>query len=182
MNIVWKKIADLKPNPANPRIIPEEAVIVVMQSLKQNGWTQPLLIDSEDMIYIGHTRTEAARRLDMTEAPCYIREDLTKKELAALMLVDNRSGEFSGWDMEKLAKHVNSMELTAADMPGFGEDEVNTLIELGKGLYDGAAGAVGNKEGSGNDSTGKVQLTFSVPRERAQSLRERIEKLIADDA
>ncbi len=90
------------PYARNPRKISDEAVAAVAGSLKEFGFKQPIVVDSEGVIIAGHTRLKAAQRLGLTEVPVLVASDLTPEQVRAYRIADNRSAEFSKWDAELL--------------------------------------------------------------------------------
>ena len=92
-------LSDLTPYPKNPRHITPAAVNAVAESLKQFGWQQPIVIDPRKVIVAGHTRHQAAVQLGWTHAPTVT---IAAKHARAYRLADNRSGEFSTWDLDVL--------------------------------------------------------------------------------
>ena len=89
-------LADLTPYPRNPRHITPEAVNAVADSLVAFGWQQPIVIDPRKVIVAGHTRHQAALQIGWTHAPTVT---IAAKHARAYRLADNRSGEFSTWDL-----------------------------------------------------------------------------------
>ena len=92
-------LADLTPYPKNPRHITPAAVNAVAESLTAFGWQQPIVIDPKRVIVAGHTRRLAALQLGWTHAPTVT---IPAKHARAYRLADNRSGEFSTWDLDVL--------------------------------------------------------------------------------
>ena len=92
-------LADLTPYPRNPRHITPAAVNAVAESLAEFGWQQPIVIDPKRVIVAGHTRHQAALQLGWTHAPTVT---IAAKHARAYRLADNRSGEFSTWDLDVL--------------------------------------------------------------------------------
>ena len=76
MTVVEKKISEIRPYEKNPRIN-DGAVDKVAESLKEFGWKQPIVIDSDGVIIAGHTRYKAAIKLGMDKVPCLVANDLT---------------------------------------------------------------------------------------------------------
>ena len=113
MEIITKKTADLKPYSNNAKIHDEVQVANVAESIKQFGWKQPIVVDGNDVIIIGHCRWMAAKKLGLKEVPVLVADDLTEEEAARLRLVDNKSNE-SPWDYELL-----DTELEIVDLDGF---------------------------------------------------------------
>ena len=92
-------LADLTPYPRNPRHITPAAVNAVAESLAAFGWQQPIVIDPKRVIVAGHTRRLAALQLGWTHAPTVT---IPAKHAKAYRLADNRSGEFSTWNLDVL--------------------------------------------------------------------------------
>ena len=92
-------LSDLTPYPKNPRHITPAAVNAVAESLTAFGWQQPIVIDPKKVIVAGHTRRLAALQLGWTHAPTVM---IPAKHARAYRLADNRSGEFSTWDLDVL--------------------------------------------------------------------------------
>ena len=77
MEIVDVPIGDVRPYHANPRKIPDRAVATVMESIRQYGWRQPIVVDKEMVVIAGHARLLAAQAMELTEVPVHVAEDLT---------------------------------------------------------------------------------------------------------
>ena len=80
MEIITKKLKDIKPYGKNPRRN-DEAVASVAASIEEFGWKVPLVIDKDGIIVAGHTRYKAAQRLGLEEAPCIVADDLTEEQV-----------------------------------------------------------------------------------------------------
>ncbi len=102
MNIIYKKLDEIRPYEKNPRKN-DEAVDLVMKSIDEFGFKVPLVIDKDGIIVTGHTRYKAAQKLRLEKVPCIIADDLTDKQIKAFRLADNKVSEVSKWD-EKLLK------------------------------------------------------------------------------
>ena len=99
-------LADLTPYPKNPRHITPAAVNAVAESLAAFGWQQPIVIDPKKVIVAGHTRRLAALQLGWTHAPTVT---IPAKHARAYRLADNRSGEFSTWDLDVLGGELAAL-------------------------------------------------------------------------
>lgn len=105
------------------RIIPYEknprrnaaAVPGVVAALREFGWRQPIVVDADMVIVVGHTRRLAALELGMTEVPVHIARDLTPEQLRAYRIADNRTGEDAEWDTALL--HDELVILTTTPRP-----------------------------------------------------------------
>ena len=86
----------------------------VAESIRQYGFVQPVVIDKDGVIVIGHCRVLAAKRLGMESVPCVCVDELTPEQVNALRLVDNKSNE-SAWDMDLLSLELPELDLSAFD-------------------------------------------------------------------
>ena len=121
MNIVNKKINELKPYQNNPRIN-EDSVKLVANSIKEFGFKVPIVIDKNNVIIAGHTRYKASQELQLEEVPCIVADDLNEEQIKAYRLADNKVGELSSWDYELLDDELDDIEI---DMSDFGFDDIN---------------------------------------------------------
>lgn len=126
MTIVMKNIAEIKPYENNPRHN-ESAIDAVASSIKEFGWKQPLVIDKDNVIVVGHTRWLAAKKLGLSEVPCLIASDLTDEQIAAYRLADNKTNELATWDFEKLKTELES--ISDIDMSQFGFEELEASLD-----------------------------------------------------
>lgn len=117
MNVINKKLNEIKPYDKNPRKN-DEAVKYVAQSIKDFGFKVPIIIDKNNIIVCGHTRYKAAKKLKLQEVPCIMADDLTDEQIKAFRLADNKVGEFAEWDFELLKEEIES--LTTIDVSDFG--------------------------------------------------------------
>lgn len=90
----------------NPRRLSNEAVEAVKQSIEQYGYSQPIVVDKDYTIIIGHTRYAALRRMDQTHIDVTVAEHLSPIKVKQLRVIDNRSGEYAFWDFDKLQEEV----------------------------------------------------------------------------
>ena len=114
MEITNKRIADIIPYAANAKKHDKRQINNVAESIKQYGFVQPIVIDRDGVIVIGHCRALAAKKLGMQEVPCVCVDDLTPEQVNALRLVDNKSNE-SDWDFDLLADEIPGLDLSAFD-------------------------------------------------------------------
>ena len=103
-------------NPRNNK----EAVDKVAASLREFGFKQPIVVDKDNVIIVGHTRLKAAKKLKMTEVPVLVADDLTEEQVRAYRLADNKTAEFAEWDDDLLSLELDSIE--DIDMSDFGFD------------------------------------------------------------
>lgn len=115
--ITLMALADITPYENNPRNN-EEAVEKVANSIKEFGFNQPVVVDKDNVIIVGHTRYLAAQELGLTEVPVIVAENLSEEQAKAYRLADNKTGEIAEWDFEKLALELEEIE--SLDMSEFG--------------------------------------------------------------
>ncbi|MGD9855846.1 MAG: DNA modification methylase [Planctomycetaceae bacterium] len=127
------------PYDKNPRLN-DDAVDVVARSIQEFGFRQPIVVDDEGVIIIGHTRFKAAKKLGLTEVPVHIARGLSSEKIKALRLADNKTAEIAEWNLELLP--IELAELQGMDfdlgMLGFDQDELAKLLDPGvqEGLTD----------------------------------------------
>ena len=126
MNIEYKKLKALTPYEKNTKKHDKTQINNVAESIKQCGLVQPIVVDKNDVIVIGHCRYEAAKKLKLETVPCVCVDELTDEQVKALRFVDNKSNE-SPWDMEFLADELAEVDLSAFDFDfGVSLDEYDT--------------------------------------------------------
>ena len=131
MKIVNKNIDELIPYENNPRIN-DHAVEKVANSIKEFGIKQPLVVDKNNVLIVGHTRLKAMQQLGIKEAPCIVASDLTPEKAKAYRLADNKTNEFADWDFGLLNIELEELELDF-DMSDLGfEDAFETLEDKAK--------------------------------------------------
>ena len=113
--VVMRPLDQVKPYDNNPRRIPQDAIDAVATSIQMFGWQQPIVVDSEGVIVVGHTRRLAALQLGLTEVPVYV-TDLSPEKVKEYRLVDNRTSELSGWDHNALVIELREFEQGLLDM------------------------------------------------------------------
>ena len=113
--IVYKKIEELKLNPKNPRHN-DGAVDVVAKSIEKYGFKNPLIIDSNNIVWCGNTRLKASHKLGLKEVPCIIADDLTQEQIRELALIDNKSSEIADWDYDLLSSELSALDLSDFDL------------------------------------------------------------------
>ena len=109
-----------KPYAKNPRRN-DAAVEKVAASIREFGWAQPIVVDGDGVIIIGHTRLKAAKKLGLKTVPVLVRADLTPEQVAALRLADNKTAELAEWDEPLLAAELDAL-VGKIDMGAFGFD------------------------------------------------------------
>ena len=126
-----RKTDDLIPYMNNPKEHPPEQIDKIASSIKNYGFVQPLVIDSENEIIIGHGRLEAAKKLGLDEIPVVVKGDLNEAQVKALRIADNKVAE-SEWDYEALATEFDELDFEEydLDMTGFEEEDREEIEEM----------------------------------------------------
>ena len=129
MKIIQVEIEKLIPYARNSRTHSDDQVAQIAGSIKEFGWTNPILVDGENGIIAGHGRLAAARKLGMKKIPVIELAHLTETQKRALVIADNKLALNSGWDNEMLALELEELKLEGYDLKltGFGEDEIDAL-------------------------------------------------------
>ena len=140
MQIIQRKIEDLIPYVKNSRTHSEDQIAQIAASIKEFGWTNPILIDGDNGIIAGHGRVMAARKLKYKEVPTIELKDLTETQRKAYIIADNRLALNAGWDNEMLTIELNDLlaDGFALDILGFDPKELAALLEpeVVEGLTD----------------------------------------------
>lgn len=117
----WQ-IEDIKPYANNPRNN-DDAVESTANSIKEFGWQQPIVVDKNGVIIVGHTRLKAAKKLKLKQVPVIVAENLTDEQAKAYRLADNKTGELADWDVDMLGDELN--DIFNIDMQEFGFEELD---------------------------------------------------------
>lgn len=138
--IVSRKVEDLIPYARNSRTHSDAQVAQIAASVREFGWTNPVLVDGENGIIAGHGRVLAARKLGMEEVPCIELAGLTDTQRRAYIIADNKLALNGGWDDELLALELGELHAADFDMAllGFDAGELSAAMGLDEEL-DGDA-------------------------------------------
>ena len=140
MKITQKKVDSLIPYINNSRTHSDEQVAQIAASIKEFGWTNPILVDGDNSIIAGHGRLMAARKLGYKEVPTIELSDLTETQKKAYIIADNRLALNAGWDNELLTIELNDLlaDGFALELLGFDPKELDALLEpeVVEGLTD----------------------------------------------
>ena len=139
MKIETADINTIKPYENNPRKLKDSAIEKVAMSLKEYGFRQPIVVDKDRIIVVGHTRYRASKKLGFKEVPITIADNLTPEQINAYRIADNRTAEESEWDSELLKMEIKELEAKdfKLDLLGFNEDQLNDMLfEEKQGLTD----------------------------------------------
>lgn len=129
--IETRLVADLIPYAANSRTHSDAQVAQIAASIKEFGWTNPILVSGDDTIIAGHGRLLAARKLALVEVPVIALDHLSKSQQRALVIADNQLALNAGWDMDMLKAEIEDLQLDDFDIDllGFDDKFLDGLLE-----------------------------------------------------
>lgn len=130
LKVVYRQVVDLIPYARNARTHSDEQVTRIASSIKEFGFTNPILIDSENGILCGHGRLAAAKKLGLREVPTIELSGMTDAQKRAYILADNKLALDAGWDEELLRLEFEELRGGALDLEltGFSLDEINEIL------------------------------------------------------
>lgn len=154
----------LIPYARNSRTHSDGQVAQIAASIREFGFTNPVLIDADDGIIAGHGRVLAARKLGLADVPCIRLSHLTKAQKRAYVIADNKLALNAGWDEDMLRLEIGELEERGFDLDliGFSEDELPALI--------GATDEVDLPELNAGDREPFQQMTFTVHDEQKEQI------------
>lgn len=136
---VIKNIDDLIPYINNSRTHSEEQVTQIASSMKEFGFTNPVLIDEQGGLIAGHGRIMAAKKLNISDIPCIVLDGLTEAQKKAYIIADNQLALNSGWDLDVLKLELETLNELDFDLDLLGFDDEfldGLLVEETEGLTD----------------------------------------------
>jgi DNA modification methylase len=139
LTIELRSIGDIRPYPNNPRTN-DNAVDAVAASIREYGWRQPIVVDSDGVIICGHTRFKAAQKLGIDQVPVHVATDLSPEKIRAYRIADNQSADLADWNYDLLPIELKELGEGGYDLGllGFDADELAKLLDTGvnEGLTD----------------------------------------------
>lgn len=132
MKVELRKLADIKPYDNNPRNN-EAAIEAVMASIREFGFRQPIVVDGDGVIVVGHTRFLAAKKLGLEKVPVHVARDLTPAQIKAYRIADNKTAELAEWNYDLLPIELGELQAWNYDLSllGFDSDELAKLLDPG---------------------------------------------------
>ena len=177
MQLINKNIEDLILYANNARTHSDEQVLQIASSIKEFGFTNPVLLDEKDGVIAGHGRIMAAKLLKMDEVPTITLSGLSEAQIKAYIIADNKLALNSGWDEEMLKVELSELEELGYDMDltGFEKFEIDELFGDEENITSEEFGDK-NKEvdvdNYDDEMILKFKLTFSEYEEANTKLRE----------
>lgn len=143
MQIEQIEVTKLRPYARNSRTHTDEQIAQIAASIREFGFTNPVLVDRENGIVAGHGRARAAQSLGLASVPCLRLESLTEAQIRAYVIADNRLAELAGWDRGVLAAELRDLldEGFDAILTGWGGDDLDELLAEAEATSEGATDA-----------------------------------------
>ena len=139
MKIELRPIESIRPYENNPRFN-DTAVDAVIASIKEFGWRQPIVVDGEGMIVVGHTRHKAALKMGLQQIPVHVATDLTPAQVKAYRIADNQTASIAQWNYDLLPLEILALKDLDFDVNllGFDQEELSRLMsgDMAQGLVD----------------------------------------------
>ena len=129
LKVTYMKISEIHPYDKNPRNN-DDAVASVARSIQEFGWQQPIVVDQNMVIIVGHTRLKAAISLGLTEVPVVVADHLTPEQVQAYRIADNKTSELAEWNYELLPLEIRDLQEANVDLSllGFDTSELERLL------------------------------------------------------
>ena len=127
MEIIMRKVSELTPYEKNAKTHDKVQIDNVAQSIKELGWLQPIVVDRDGVVVVGHCRLLAAKKLKQKEVPCVIADDLTDEQIKKYRVLDNKLNE-SPWDLHLLAEDIEGLDFSGYEVD-FGIGETATWFD-----------------------------------------------------
>ena len=136
MHIELWSLDRITPYEKNPRLN-DAAVEAVARSIQEFGFRQPIVVDEDGVIIIGHTRFKAAKKLGLAEVPVHVARGMAPEQVKALRIADNKTAEIAEWNLELLPIELAELQGMEFDLGllGFDQDELAKLLD--PGVQDG---------------------------------------------
>jgi len=171
MEIKQLKLENLVPYINNPR--KEQAVDKVASSIKEFGWQQPIVVDENNVIIVGHARYQAAKKLNLKTVPVQIAKGLTDAQTKAYRLADNKLNENALWDLDMLSFEIDGLKeigFTDFENLGFSTDDLDDILINGEEAEF--------PEISAGDKEPFQQITFTLHDSQAKIVKDAVARAI----
>jgi len=133
LEIIFRPLSGLKPDPANPRRHSKKQIRQIARSISVFGFNVPILVDREGHVIAGHGRLLASHELGIDEVPTLCLDHLTPAQVRAFRIADNRLTENATWDERMLGEELRDLSLSGLDfdieVTGFEMGEIDLLID-----------------------------------------------------
>ncbi len=128
--VTMKPVAELNPYQNNPRTHSRDQIAKVVRSIREFGWTNPILLDRDGMVVAGHARLEAAKSIGLTEVPTICLSHLSPAQVRAYVIADNQLALDSSWDEELLRLELGALDGMNFDLSltGFDSADIDRML------------------------------------------------------
>ena len=175
LQVVYRKTDDLIPYARNARVHDEAQITKLAASIKEFGFTLPILIDKKNGVICGHGRLLGAKKVGLDEIPCVVCDGWEDAKKRAYILADNRLTQDSYWDYDMLKIEVEDLKSQGFDFSaiGFDEDEIDKITsnELDDSFFE-------DVEGDGSFVSFSIALNF--PKEYEDEVKAFVKKVGKD--
>lgn len=168
----WE-IKRLIPYDRNPRVLTEDAIAKVAASIKEYGWRQPIVVDGDGVVIVGHTRLEAAKRLGHKTVPVDVAGNMSQGQVRAYRIADNRVGEYTSWDDDKLTAEIMDLAEMNIELTPLGFHDEELLAFLAS--CDDEQEADG-EEYDGHQYTRKIEAPLYEPKGEKPEVSELVDR------
>ncbi|MBL7140942.1 MAG: ParB N-terminal domain-containing protein [Planctomycetes bacterium] len=130
MRVQFRSIEMIRPYGGNPRVN-DQAVDAVAASIREFGFRQPIVVDADGVIVVGHTRWKAAKKLGLKQVPVHVATDLTPAQVKAYRIADNKTADLAEWDFDLLPIELKDLQAADFDLGllGFDADELAKILD-----------------------------------------------------
>ncbi|KJC49489.1 DNA methylase N-4 [Bradyrhizobium sp. LTSP885] len=140
LNIAYRSLSDLIPDPRNARTHPKRQIEQLKASIREFGFTNPILVDPAGHIIAGHGRLKAAKALGLAEVPTVTLSGLSSAQMRALRIADNKIALNAGWDLEILQQELSELASIDLDidatLTGFSTGEIDVILAQARQVDD----------------------------------------------
>ena len=164
MQVLQLEVSKIKPYEKNAKKHDKKQIQAVAKSIKRFGWAQPLVVDKENNLIIGHCRLLAAKTLDLKEVPVVQMDNLTPEEVNALRLADNKLNE-SVWDMALVVEDLKLLDEELLSLIGFNEEVLSDGLTDGFSLTD-------------EEKTPFQNLTFTLSDDQTTTIKNTLKQIM----
>lgn len=180
LKIEYINIGELKGYERNSRTHSEEQIQQIKDSILAFGFTNPLLIDEQNMIIAGHGRIEAGKHLGMEQMPCIVMKGLDENQKRALVIADNKIAQNAGWDYDLLKIELGDLNDDGfdLDLTGFNDIEIESMLGESEFEEPEINDLEEKKELYDNAEVKRIVLMYSA--EDFDDISERAEKLVEE--
>lgn len=128
--VEYKSVEALIPYDRNSKMHPESQIHQIANSIREWGWTMPILIDEGDQVIAGHGRLYAAQHLDLKDVPCVVAKGWSEDKKKAYVIADNKLAEKGGWDNSLLYDELKTLSVAEFDLSLIGMDDAFTAMDF----------------------------------------------------